>query len=60
MTDTPEQRDLVGLEAHPRATAIAEAPPGQLVADVRGFDGQTSREPLDDNREGAAVGLASG
>ncbi len=55
-----DDRDLVLLEAHARAAAVAEAPAGQLVADVVDGHRQAGRQTLDDDDEGAAVGLAGG
>ena len=60
MADAADQGDLVGLEAHARAAAVAEAAPGQLVGDVGGLDRQPGRQALDDHDQGAAVGLSGG
>ena len=60
MADAAEQGDLVGLEAHARAPSVAEPSPGQLAGDVRFLDGQTRRQSLDDDDEGAPVRLTSG
>ncbi len=56
----PSEGDLVGLEAHARAAAVAEASTGQLGGDVGGLDGQTGGQTLDDDDEGFAVGFAGG
>ena len=60
MADAADQRDLVGLEAHARATPVAEPAPGQFVGDVGGLDGQPGGQALDDDDEGSAVGLSGG
>ena len=60
MADPADQRDLVRLEAHARAAAVAEPAAGELTGDVRRLDGQPGRQPLDDHDEGTAVGLAGG
>ncbi len=60
VADAPEKGDLVGLEAHARASAVPQAAPRQLVADVGGLDRQTGREPLHDHDERTTVGLSSG
>ena len=58
MADPSEQTDLVGLEAHPRATSEAEPAPGQTPLDVLGRHQQAGGQPLDDHHEGASVRLA--
>ena len=60
VADAAEEGDLVGLEAHARTPAVPEATPGQLLGDVGRLDGQTGGKPLDDDDEGASVGLTGG
>ena len=60
MADPADQGDLVGLEAHPGAAAVARAATGQLAPDVLGGDGQAGGQPLDHHDEGLPVGLAGG
>ena len=55
MADATEQRDLVGLEAHPRTAAEAEAAASQLALHLFRRHGQPGRQPLDDDDEGRAV-----
>ena len=53
-----DDRDLVLLELHPCAPAVAEAPTGQGVGDVVGGDPDMGRQTLEDRDQGRAVGLA--
>ena len=53
-----DDRDLVLLELHPRAPAVAEAPTRQGVGDVVGGDPDMGRQALEDRDQGRAVGLA--
>ncbi len=55
MTDPAEQLDVVALEAHPRPTAEAQAPAGELGADLVDGDGEAGREPFDHDHQGRAV-----
>jgi hypothetical protein len=56
----PDQGDLVLLEAHPGAAAVAEAAAGQLVLDVGGAEGQAGRHPFDHDDDRATVRFAGG
>jgi hypothetical protein len=58
MTDTPDEGDLVGLEAHPGPSPVAQAAAGQFLGDVGGLDGQPRRQTLDGDDQGSTVGLA--
>ena len=58
MADAAEQRQLVDLEALPRAAAVAQPAPGQLGLDVLDRHRQPSWQPLDDDDERLPVGLA--
>src|SRR5918998_4026447 len=60
VADAAHDRDLVLLEAHARPAAVAEAASGQLAADVVDDHRQPGRQALDDDDEGASVGLAGG
>ena len=60
MTDTTQERDLVGLEPHTRASPETQPTARQLAGDVGRLDGQSGRKALDDDDEGAPVGLAGG
>src|SRR5690606_5425246 len=55
--DPPEEPDLVLLELHPGAAAVAEAPPGEHGADVVGGDLHPGRYALENPDEGLAVRL---
>ena len=57
MADAAEELDVVALEAHPRAAAEAEAPAGELRADLVDDDGKAGRKPLDHDHQGRAVRL---
>ena len=57
VADAAEDRDLVLLEAHPGAPAVAEPAAGQLVLHRLLGDGQAGRQALDDDDEGPAVRL---
>jgi hypothetical protein len=59
VADTTQQGELVGLETHPWAAAVPEAPSGQFVRDVLSGDGKPGRETLDDDNEGFAMGLSA-
>ena len=58
MAYAAEELELVLLEAHARAAAVAEAPPGELGGDVVDEDGQAGRQALDRDHQGRSVGLA--
>ena len=48
----PTMRDLVLLELHPGAAAVAEPAPGQRVGDVVGRHLDVGRQPLEDRDQG--------
>src|SRR5690606_13243031 len=54
-----DDRDLVLLEAHPRAAPVAEPPSGQLVCYVVDRHRHACGEPFDDDHQATTVGLAS-
>ena len=58
--DAADQGDLVLLELHPGAAAVAEPAPGQRVADVVGGHPDVGGQPLEDRHQGRAVGLTRG
>ena len=58
--DAADERDLVLLELHPGAAAVAEPAPRQRVADVVGGHPHVGGQPLEDRDEGRAVGLTRG
>jgi hypothetical protein len=58
--DAAEELDLVPLERHPRAAAVAEPAAGQLVGDVGGGRANAGGEPLEHCHQGRAVGLPGG
>ena len=60
MADAADEGDLVLLEAHPRAPAVAQPAAGQLALHLLDRDRQPGRQPLDRHHEGAAVRLAGG
>jgi len=60
VADTAEQGQLVTFEAHARATAVPQTPPGQLALDLLDGDVEAGGEALDDDDEGFAVGFAGG
>ena len=51
--------DLVALEFHPGAAAVAEAAAGQLVGDVVGGDRQPGDHAFDHGHQSSAVGFTS-
>ncbi len=51
--------DLVALELHPGAAAVAEAAAGQLVGDVVGGDRQPGDHAFDHGHQSSAVGFTS-
>ena len=55
MADAADEGDLVLLEAHARASPVAEAASGELALDLLDPDGQAGGEPLDDHDEGGPV-----
>jgi molybdopterin-guanine dinucleotide biosynthesis protein A len=57
--DAAGQLDLILLELHPGAAAIAEPAPCQIGADLAGGDLHAGRQPLENRDEGRAVGLTS-
>ena len=58
--DAREERHLVALEAHPRASSVAEPSPGELVLDHLGRDREPRRGALDDDDQPLAVALPRG
>ena len=58
VADAADQRQLVGLEALPRAATEAEAAAGQFPLDVLDGDRQAGRQPFEDDDEPLAVGLS--
>ena len=60
VADAADDRDLVLLELHPGAAAVAEAAPGERVGDVGGGHPDVGGQPLEDRDQGGAVGLARG
>ena len=60
VADAGDQGDLVGLEAHAGAPAVAEAAPGQLVGDVLDGELEARGHALEDDDEGLAVGFTGG
>ena len=57
VADAADQRQLVDLEALPRAATEAEAAAGQFTLDVLDGDRQPGRQPFEDDDESLAVGL---
>jgi len=51
--------DVVALELHPGAAAVAEATAGQLVGDLVGGDRQPGDHAFDHGHQRAAVGFTS-
>ena len=60
MADPAEEGDLVGLEAHPRTPAVAEAAAGELPLHLLDLERKAGGESLDDHDEAAAVRLSRG
>ena len=60
VADAADQRDLVLLELHPGAAAVAEPAAGQGVGEVVGRHPDMGGQPLEDRDQGGAVGLARG
>ena len=60
MTQTAEELDLVLLELHPRAAAVAEPSAGERGPDIGGGHLDPGREALDHRDERGAVGLTGG
>ena len=60
MTNASKDGDLIGLKLHAGATTKAESATSQLVSNLLDSDGQTRREPLDDDDEGLAMGFTGG
>ena len=60
VADAAEQLDLVLLELHPRAAAVAEPAAGEGLLDVRALDLDVGRQPFEDGDERRAVGLTGG
>ena len=58
--DAAEQLDLVPLERHPGAAAVAGAPAGERVGDVVGGDPDAGRQPLQHGDQRRAVRLPCG
>ena len=59
MPDTGQHRDLVLLELHPRAAAVAQPAAGQLTTDLLGRDLDAGDHALDHGHQRAAVGFTS-
>ena len=55
-----EHRDLVLLELHPRAAAVAQPAAGELAGDLVGRDLDPGDHALDHGHQRAAVGFTSG
>ena len=60
VADAAQEGQLVGLEAHPRAAAVTQAPAGQLAGNILSPNGQPGGQAFDDDDEALAVGLAGG
>ena len=60
MADPAQQRELVGLEAHPGPAAVAEAAAGQLALHLLDRDGEAGGQAFDDHDESLAVGFPGG
>ena len=60
VANTAEQRDLVLLEAHPRAAAVAETAATEFGLHVFDGDLETRRQTFDDDNEAFAMRLAGG
>ncbi len=60
VADPTQQGDLVGLEPHTRAAAVAQSPPRQFAGYVGGLHRKAGREPLNRDHEAATVRLARG
>ena len=58
VADAAEHADLVLLELHPGAAAVAEPAPGQRVGEVVGRDADVGGQPLEDRHQRGTVGLA--
>ena len=59
MANPAEQRQLVGLEPLPGAAAVAEATTGHLGLDPSTVIARPGRQPLHDDDQRPAVGLAA-
>ena len=55
MSDAGQQRHLVGLEFHPRATAGTQSPAGQRLGHLAGGDPDVRRNALDGGHQSPAV-----
>ena len=60
MPQAADDVDLVLLELHPGAAAVAQAAAGEGVDDVARGHLDTGGQPLEDGDESGAVGLARG
>jgi hypothetical protein len=60
VADAAHDGDVVLLEAHPGAAAVAQPPAGQLLLDVGHGHRQAGGQPLDDHHQPAAMGLTRG
>ena len=58
MTNPTDECQLVGLEALTGTTSVAEPSATHLGLDLFDRDLETGRQPLDDDDEGLAMGLA--
>jgi hypothetical protein len=59
MPDAGQHGDLILLELHPGAAAVAEAAAGQLTRNVRRGDVDAGNHAFDHGHQRAAVGLTS-
>ena len=60
VADPAEELDLVALERHPGAAAVAEPAPGELVRDLVGAGADPCGQPFEDGEQGRPVRLTSG
>ena len=60
VTHPAEQRDLVLLELHPRAAAVAEAAAGELGGDVGRGHRNTCRQSFEDGNQGGTMRFTCG
>src|SRR5450631_405515 len=60
MTYTAEEFDLIALERHARAAAVAGTAASECVGDLGGRRAHASGQPLEDGDERGAMRLASG
>ena len=60
MPDTGDDGDLVGLEFHTRAAAVAESSTRKIRVEIGKSERQTRRHSLEDDNEGLAMGFTGG